>query len=83
MSNDWFTYEEKSAETISAFVNLVLDAPYLYLYRGHADLNWELEPVIDRSDFSGRNITREDHERLVLHGIQEACPTPSSLAPDE
>jgi hypothetical protein len=69
MSNDWFDYEEKSAETLSAFVHLVLDelrAPYLF--RGHADLDWELEPAIDRSDFSGLQgkLSREDHERLAF-----------------
>jgi FRG domain len=66
MSNGWFTYKEKSAETISAFVSLVLDAPYLY--RGHADVTWELEPAIDRSDFSGLRgkLAREAHERLAF-----------------
>jgi type I restriction enzyme M protein len=69
MSNDWFDYEEKSAETISKFVHLILEelrSPYLF--RGHADLDWELEPAIDRSDFSGLRgkLSREDHERLAF-----------------
>lgn len=69
MANDWFKYKEKYAATISEFVHLVLDelkSPYLF--RGHADLDWELEPAIDRSTFSqvrGR-LAREDHERLVF-----------------
>lgn len=55
--------------TISEFVHLVLDelkSPYLF--RGHADLDWELVPVIDRSTFSQvrGKLTREDHERLVF-----------------
>ncbi|MGD0266869.1 MAG: FRG domain-containing protein [Candidatus Methylomirabilota bacterium] len=69
MSNDWFKYEEKSAETVSTFVSLILDElKARYLFRGHADLNWELEPAIDRSDFSGLRgkVTREEHERLVF-----------------
>lgn len=69
MSNDWFDYEEKSAETLSVFIHLVLDelrSPYLF--RGHADLDWELEPAIDRSDFSGLRgkLSREDHERFAF-----------------
>lgn len=69
MPNAWFKYEEKSAETLYGFVSLILDkltAPYLF--RGHADLNWELEPAIDRSDFSGLQgkLNREDHERLAF-----------------
>ena len=69
MANEWFKYEEKSAESISTFVHLVLEelrSPYLF--RGHADLDWELEPAIDRSDFSQLRgkLTREDHERLVF-----------------
>ncbi|MGD0950652.1 MAG: FRG domain-containing protein [Candidatus Binatia bacterium] len=69
MPNEWFKYEEKSAQTISAFLSLIVDDPKApYLFRGHADLDWELEPKIDRSDFSGLrgNLTREDHERLVF-----------------
>jgi hypothetical protein len=69
MPNDWFRYNEESAETLSEFVTLILDkltAPYLF--RGHADLDWELVPAIDRSDFSGikGRIKREDHERLAF-----------------
>ena len=69
MTNDWFKYEEKAAETVSGFVSLILDklrAPYLF--RGHADLEWELEPAIDRSDFSGLQgkLKRVDHERLAF-----------------
>jgi hypothetical protein len=69
MANNWFKYEEKYARTISEFVHLVLDelrSPYLF--RGHADLDWELEPAIDRSNFSRvrETLTREDHERLVF-----------------
>lgn len=69
MSNDWFKYEERTAERLSEFVSLILDklkAPYLF--RGHADLDWELEPAIDRSDFSGLEgkLERETHERLAF-----------------
>ncbi len=69
MTNDWFKYEEKTAETLSGFVSLILDtlkAPYLF--RGHANLDWELEPAIDRSDFSGLEgkLERDDHERLAF-----------------
>jgi len=69
MSNSWFKYEERTAERLSDFVSLILDtlkAPYLF--RGHADLDWELEPAIDRSDFSGLQgkLERETHEHLVF-----------------
>jgi len=70
MSNSWFKYEERTAERLSEFVSLILDtlrAPYLF--RGHADLDWELEPAIDRSDFSDLEgkLEREAHERLVFN----------------
>jgi hypothetical protein len=69
MPNDWFKYEDKVAETLSQFVSLILDtlkAPYLF--RGHADLAWELEPAIDRSDFSSLvgKIERKTHEHLAF-----------------
>jgi len=69
MSNDWFKYEEKVAKTLSEFVKLILDklkAPYLF--RGHADIDWELEPAIDRSEFSNRagKIGRKRHEHLAF-----------------
>lgn len=70
MSNDWFKYEEQSAETLSGFVSLILDKLRArYLFRGHADLNWELEPAIDRSDFSGLQgkLERDAHERLAFN----------------
>jgi hypothetical protein len=66
MPNDWFKYEEKVAETLPEFVNLTLKAAYLF--RGHADVDWELEPAIDRSDFSNleEKLERETHERLAF-----------------
>lgn len=69
MNNDWFKYEENAAETLSGFVSLILDtlkAPYLF--RGHADFDWELEPAIDRSDFSGLKgrLPRVDLERQAF-----------------
>jgi type I restriction enzyme M protein len=66
MPNDWFKYEEKIAETLPEFVSLTLKAAYLF--RGHADLDWELEPAIDRSDFSNLEgkLERETHERLAF-----------------
>jgi type I restriction enzyme M protein len=64
MPNDWFKYEEKVAETLPEFVSLTLKAAYLF--RGHANLDWELEPAIDRSDFSNREIERDTHEGLAF-----------------
>ena len=77
MSNSWFKYEERTAERLSEFVGLILDtlkAPYLF--RGHADLDWELEPAIDRSDFSGLQgkLERETHERLVFAEFKRLAP---------
>ncbi|MGQ0556953.1 MAG: FRG domain-containing protein [Nitrospiraceae bacterium] len=69
MSNGWFKYHNESVKSLSEFVDLVLGKlKARYLFRGHADLNWELEPSIDRSDFSGLRgkLKREDHERLVF-----------------
>jgi len=69
MSNGWFKYDETTAESLSEFVSVVLDklkAPYLF--GGHADIDWELEPAIDRADFSGLKgkIERRTHERLAF-----------------
>jgi hypothetical protein len=66
MPNDWFKYEEKVAETLPDFVSLTLKGAYLF--RGHADLDWELVPAIDRSDFSNLEgkLERETHERLAF-----------------
>ena len=69
MSNGWFKYEERTAETVPEFVSLVLGALRgRYLFRGHANVDWELEPAIDRSDFSGLQgeLERRDHERLAF-----------------
>lgn len=69
MSNNWFKYEEKSVDTLSEFVSLILDKlKSRYLFRGHADLNWGLDPAIDRADFSDLRgkLNREDHERLAF-----------------
>ena len=69
MPNDWFKYEVKVAATLSEFVSTILDTLKTpYLFRGHADIDWELEPAIDRSDFSNLigKIDRETHERLVF-----------------
>jgi type I restriction enzyme M protein len=69
MGNTGFAFDEYHADTIVKFVHIVLEelrSPYLF--RGHADINWELEPAIDRGDFSNarEQITRKDHERLAL-----------------
>jgi hypothetical protein len=66
MSNEWFKYEEKIAETLPEFVSLTLKSAYLF--RGHANLDWELEPAIDRPDFShvAETLDRETHERLAF-----------------
>jgi hypothetical protein len=68
MPNDWFRYEERVAERLSEFVSLILDtlkAPYLF--RGHADLDWELEPAIDRSDFSGLEERSSERPMSASH----------------
>lgn len=66
MPNDWFKYEEQVAETLPEFVALTLKGAYLF--RGHANVDWELEPAIDRSDFSNLEgkLERETHERLAF-----------------
>jgi hypothetical protein len=69
MGNTWFAFEEYHADTIVSFVHVVLEelrSPYMF--RGHADINWELEPAIDRGDFSHVRelMTRKDYERLAL-----------------
>jgi hypothetical protein len=67
MANNWFEYEERVAETITAFVSLIFDDLKVpSLFRGHADLTWELQPAIDRLDFSNHRLSREAHERLVF-----------------
>lgn len=69
MANEWFKSSDRQANSVSEFVQVVLDelrAPYLF--RGHRDAEWELEPAIDRAVFSGvqTNISRRDHERLMF-----------------
>lgn len=69
MGNTWFAFEECDADTIVEFVRLVLEklrSPYMF--RGHANVEWELEPVIDRAEFSAvrETITRVEHERLAF-----------------
>jgi len=69
MGNTWFAFDEYDADTIVKFVHLILEglrSPYLF--RGHADIDWELEPAIDRADFcdARKLMTRKDHERLAL-----------------
>jgi FRG domain len=66
MPNEWFKYEEKVAETLPDFVSLTLKGAYLF--RGHADLDWELEPVVDRAEFSDLTgkLERETHERQAF-----------------
>ena len=66
MPNEWFKYEDKAAKTLPEFVTLTLKGAYLF--RGHADADWELEPAIDRSDFSNLEgkLERETHERLAF-----------------
>ena len=69
MANAWFAFDEASAAGVAEFLQVILEklrSPYLF--RGQADINWELEPAIDREDFShirGR-LRRKDHEKLVL-----------------
>jgi type I restriction enzyme M protein len=70
MSNNWFKYNHESVKTLTEFIDLILSKlASRYLFRGHADLDWELEPAIDRSDFSGLQgkLTRQDHERLAFN----------------
>ena len=65
MANDWFKYKEARAASVEEFVSLVLGQERgNYLYRGHADAEWELVPVIDRVPHGG--ISRSDHERLMF-----------------
>jgi type I restriction enzyme M protein len=87
MGNSWFAFKEYDASTIVEFVRVVLEelcSPYLF--RGHGDLRWELEPVIDRQDFSDTrtSITRADHERLVFEEFKRlAVPHLPQLPRDD
>lgn len=69
MKNAWFEFEERHIESISSYVSIVIDElRAAYLFRGHTDISWELQPSIDRDEFSDchNKIARGDHERLVF-----------------
>ncbi len=74
MSNDWFEFTDRRIDSVAEFTKVIFDelkSPYLF--RGHRDKDWELEPVIDRSIFSNvhARISREDHERLVFQDFKK------------
>lgn len=87
MENSWFTFKEYNASTIAEFVRVIFEelrSPYLF--RGHGDLRWELEPVIDRQDFSDtrKRIPRADHECLVFEEFKRlAVPHLPQLSRDD
>ena len=87
MGNTWFAFNDYQAVTIVEFLRLVLEelcSPYMF--RGHADIAWELEPAIDRGDFSNarKAITRMDHERLVFEEFKRrALPHLHQLPRDD
>ena len=71
MTNEWFKFTEEKVTVVSEFVELLLDelrAPYLF--RGHADSEWELEPEIDRPLIANPNIQRKDQEKLALEEFE-------------
>lgn len=69
MANDWFEYKTHEVKTVTEYVSLILEKlRSAYLFRGHEDIEWELVPVVDRSEFShvGSRISRDQFERLVF-----------------
>ena len=66
MKDRWFDFEERGVDSISSYIDVLFNAyPHMWLFRGHADTAWALEPAIDRSEFSDcrKRISRQDHER--------------------
>lgn len=70
MSNQWFEFAETKTHSIADYVRVVSeDLKSSYLFRGHSNVEWELEPGIDRkSDFSRsqQHLVRVDLERLAF-----------------
>ena len=77
MSNDWFSYDVRKVDGVATFIDLALNemrAPWLF--RGHADIDWELEPAIDRSEFTQchKQITRATYGGNSYSGSLRIAP---------
>jgi len=65
VTNDWFKYDQYTVSSVSEFIDFVLGEKRAhYLYRGHGDESWHLEPGIDRVKHGP--LTRLDHERQMF-----------------
>lgn len=65
MTNDWFKYDQHTVSSVTEFIDFVLGKIRArYLYRGHREESWALEPVIDRVKHGP--LTRLDHERQMF-----------------
>lgn len=66
LTNDWFKHDEHTVSSVNGFIELILGNNRSHdLYRGHREVSWELQPVIDRVKHGG--LTRLDHERQMFH----------------
>jgi hypothetical protein len=87
MSNDWFSFEERMVDGVAAFSDLVLnELNSAWLFRGHADIDWELQPAIDRDEFRmcHDRISRDAHERLAFSEFKRrARPHLDRVPPDD
>ncbi len=65
MTNDWFKYHQQPVSSVTEFIDFVLGPNRAhFLYRGHSEEFWGLEPVIDRVKHGP--LTRLDHERRMF-----------------
>jgi hypothetical protein len=65
VNNDWFQHAQYSASTVAEYIQFLLHGDKVWhFYRGHREVSWALEPVIDRVPHGA--LTRFDHERLMF-----------------
>jgi hypothetical protein len=65
LSNEWFKHDRYSASSVTAFIELLLrGGKTWHYYRGHREVSWELEPLVDRVKHGP--LTRFDHEAQMF-----------------
>ena len=80
VTNDWFKYDQQSVSSVREFIDFVLGEKRAhYLYRGHREESWALEPVIDRVKHGA--LTRLDHEHQMFQEFRRRAAAFLSTMP--
>jgi hypothetical protein len=80
VTNDWFKYDQQSVSSVREFIDFVLGEKRAhYLYRGHREEPWALEPVIDRVKHGA--LTRLDHEHQMFQEFRRRAAAFLSTMP--